>query len=96
MESNKKYEKGITDYRNNYIAHIQQPAKSRPFIPFDTLSEEIIIKHNMPITFGHWMFLAGCVYYYVDFIKNISGKNMMNHMRKLRNIKKQNYLINQY
>lgn len=85
----KKYEKGITDYRNNYIAHIQQPDKFHPFIPFDTLSEEIIIKHKMPITFGHWMFLAGCVYYYVDFIKKYFRKEFDESYEKIKKHKKE-------
>lgn len=54
---------GIKQLRHNYIAHIQEKGK-----PFDIQIQEIIDKHQIPNTFGHWLYLSGCFLYYFGFL----------------------------
>ena len=48
--------------RNNYVAHVQEDKFIKK--PFEVMIQEIVDKHQLPISPGYWVMLAGCVMFY--------------------------------
>jgi hypothetical protein len=55
--------KPIIEFRNQYIAHVQEEDK-----PFHNIPNDIINKYNAPTSRGNWLFLAGCACSYSDLM----------------------------
>ncbi|MDH3395543.1 MAG: hypothetical protein OEL52_05235 [Nitrosopumilus sp.] len=53
----------IKKLRNQYIAHIQEEEK-----PFKIMPGDIIFSHDVPSTYGDWLFLAGCAASYCELV----------------------------
>ena len=67
------HEEGITEMRNNYVAHIQENRRN-----FSEMMNDIVKKYNLPTDWASWTYFTGLAWHYWGFV-DTNFKEENNH-----------------